>query len=104
MQRAMLRLEDKIRRLCTQVLATDQEDELREMLAELRSALRQHNENLRARLANYPFVVERRTRHEILPPGTPASQNAVNGTSATTRTDQAQPNDKNVSRADDSAA
>src|SRR3984893_16701277 len=100
MQRAMLRLEDKIRRLCTQVLATDQEDELREMLGELR----RHNENLRARLANYPFVVERRTRHEILPPGTPASQNAVNGTSATTRTDQAQPNDKNVSRADDSAA
>ena len=104
MQRAMLRLEDKIRSLCTQVLATDDEDELRGMLAELRNALRRHIENLRARLANYPFVVERRMRNESLPPGTPASENAVNETGAATSVDRTKPDNKNVSRADNSAA
>ena len=104
MQRAMLRLEDKIRRLCAQVLATDQEDELREMLVELRSALRQHIENLRACFANYPFVVERRVRNEILPPVTPAPHNAVNEISAKTRVDRTKPENKNGSLADNSAA
>jgi hypothetical protein len=100
----MPRLEDKIRDLCTQLLATDNEDELRGMLVELRIALRQHTENLRARFANYPFVVERRVRHVVLPPGTLASQNAVNEISAKTGTDGTKPDSKNVSQADNSAA
>ena len=99
----MRRMEDKIRRLCAQVLATDQEDELREMLVELRSALRQHIENLRACFANYPFVVERRVRNEILPPVTPASHNAVE-ISAKTGVDRTKPENKNGSLADNSAA
>ncbi len=102
MQRAMPRVEDKIRELCALVLATEDEDELRPMLVELRNALRQHIEHLRCRFANYPFLVERRVRDVILPPST--SQNAVNETIATTRTDQTKPDSKNGSRADESAA
>ncbi len=100
----MRRIEDKIRRLCTQVLATDDEDTLRPMLVELRSALHQHVQHFRGRIANYPFLVERRTRNGILPFATPASQNAAKESSATTRTEQTNPDNKNVPRADDSAA
>ena len=104
MQSGMPRVEDKIRELCAQVLATEDEDELRAMLIELRNALRQHIEHLRCRFANYPFLVERRVRDVILPPSTPASQNAVNETIATSRTDQTKSDSRNVARADESAA
>jgi len=104
MQSAVPRVEDKIRELCAQVLATEDEDELRPMLVELQNALRQHIQHLRSRFANYPFLVERRVRDVILPPSTSASQNAVNETSATTRTDETKPDSKNISRADESAA
>jgi hypothetical protein len=62
---AMLRMEDKIRRLCTQLLAAkgkDDDEEFRAILAELREALRQHIESLRSRFATYPLVIERRIR------------------------------------------
>ena len=104
MQSAVPRVEDKIRKLCAQVLATEDEDELRPMLVELQNALRQHIQHLRGRFANYPFLVERRVRDVILPPSTSASQNAVNETSATTRSDETKPDSKNISRADESAA
>ena len=104
MQSAVPRVEDKIRELCAQVLATEDEDELRPMLVELQNALRQHIQHLRGRFANYPFLVERRVRDVILPPSTSASQNAVNETRATTRTDETKPDSKNISRADESAA
>ena len=100
----MPRVEDKIRELCALVLATEDEDELRPMLVELRNALRQHIEHLRCRFANYPFLVERRVRDVILPPSPPASQNAVNETIATSRTDQTKSDSQNVARADESAA
>jgi len=104
MQRAMRRMEDKIRRLCMQVLATDEDDELRPMLAELRNTLRQHIEHLRAGLANYPFVIERRVRNGISPSGAPTAQKVVSETSARNRTDRTEPDSKNLSRVDDSAA
>ena len=104
MQSGMPRVEDKIRELCALVLATEDEDELRPMLVELRNALRQHIEHLRCRFANYPFLVERRVRDVILPPSTSASQNVLSETRATTRTDATKPDNKNVSRADESAA
>src|SRR5271155_3403084 len=64
----MLRMEDKIRRLCTQLLVAEgDEEEFRSILVELRGALRQHVERLRARFATYPFVIERRVH------GTPAT-------------------------------
>jgi len=57
-------MEDKIRRLCTQLLAAkDDEEEFRSILVELREALHQHIERLRARFATYPFVIERRVRN-----------------------------------------
>jgi hypothetical protein len=61
----MLRMEDKIRRLCTELLAAkDDQEEFRSILVELREALHQHIERLRAHFATYPFVVERRVRNE----------------------------------------
>ncbi|HWY58814.1 MAG TPA: hypothetical protein VNZ03_30395 [Terriglobales bacterium] len=60
----MLRMEDKIRRLCTQLLAAkEDEEEFRSILVELRVALRQHIESLRARFASYPLVIEKRVRN-----------------------------------------
>jgi hypothetical protein len=57
-------MEDKIRGLCTQLLAAkDDEEEFRTILVELREALRQHIESIRARFATYPFVIERRIRN-----------------------------------------
>jgi len=54
-------MEDKIRRLCTQLLAAKHdEEEFRAILVELRDALHQHIERLRERFAAYPFVIERR--------------------------------------------
>jgi hypothetical protein len=54
-------MEDKIRRLCTQLIAAkDDEEEFRTILVELRNTLHQNIERLRARFAAYPFVVERR--------------------------------------------
>jgi hypothetical protein len=47
------------------------------MLVELRDALHLHIERLRASLADYPFIVERRVRNAILPPGITAPQDAV---------------------------
>jgi hypothetical protein len=66
MQRsAMRRVEDKIRSLSAQLLSVEEEKELSPMLVELRDALHQHIERLRARLADYPIVVERRDRSGI---------------------------------------
>jgi hypothetical protein len=62
---AVRRVEDKIRSLSAQLLAVEEDKELRPMLAELRDALRQHIERLRVRLSNYPIVVERRDRNGI---------------------------------------
>jgi hypothetical protein len=79
MQRsAMRRVEDKIRRLSTQLLAAEEDEELRPMMAELREALHQHIERLRARFAAYPIVVERRVRNGIPPPVITAPQDASN--------------------------
>ena len=79
MQRsAMRRVEDKIRRLSVQLLAAEEDEELRPMMVELREALHQHIERLRARFAAYPIVVERRVRNRIPPPIITAPQDAPN--------------------------
>ena len=62
---AVRRVEDKIRSLSAQLLAVEEDEQLRPILVELREALHQHIERLRARLANYPIVVERRDRNRI---------------------------------------
>jgi len=63
MQRAMLRrVEDEIRRLCKQLLAGKDDEQLLEKLVELRALLHLHIERMRARVVDYPVVIERR-RH-----------------------------------------
>lgn len=85
MQRsAMRRVEDKIRRLSAQLLAAEEDQELGPMLLELREALHQHIERLRARFAAYPIVVERRVRNGIAPPIITAPQDAANKNRSTT--------------------
>jgi hypothetical protein len=85
MQRsAMRRVEDKIRRLSQQLLAAEEDKEVGPMLAELREALHQHIERLRARFAAYPIVVERRVRNGIPPPLITAPQDAANKNRPTT--------------------
>jgi two-component system, chemotaxis family, chemotaxis protein CheY len=63
---AMRRTEDKIRELCAQLFAS-QDDAHANILAELQGALHQHIEHLRTRVAQYPAVVERRARLWIPP-------------------------------------
>jgi hypothetical protein len=71
----MRRVEDKIRRLCTQILAAEEEDgDLAPMLVELRDALHQHIERLRAKLGNYPFLLERRVSESNSAAGYPPSR------------------------------
>jgi hypothetical protein len=59
-------MEDKIRRLCRQLIAAeDDQEEFRSILVDLRDALHQHIERLRTHFATYPFVIERRVRNGI---------------------------------------
>ncbi len=59
----MLRMEDRIRRLCLELLAKKSDEEVRPILIELREALHLHIERMRERFGAYPFLVERRTRN-----------------------------------------
>jgi hypothetical protein len=72
MQRAMFRrIEDEIRSLCKQLLAGKDPDEQQiEKLIALRAALRLHIERLRARVVDYPFLLERRQQAAIPPDST----------------------------------
>ncbi len=63
----MLRMEDRIRRLCSQILANTEDEEIEPLLVELREALCLYIECLRGRLASYPFLMERRKRNHIPP-------------------------------------
>jgi DNA-binding transcriptional regulator YbjK len=48
-------LEYRIRELCAQAVAAQDTDELQPVLAELRHALREHLEQRRSMVAEYPF-------------------------------------------------
>ncbi len=55
--RAMtLTLEDRIRELCSQVVQEDDAQELNRILGELKLALHEHTERLRAMLSLYPIL------------------------------------------------
>jgi hypothetical protein len=64
----MPRMEDKIRRLCSELLAKGDDEEFRPLIAELRFALHQHIERLRERFGAYPVFVERRVQSDMSPP------------------------------------
>jgi hypothetical protein len=61
----MLRMEDRIRRLCAELLTKKADEEVRPILVELRDALHLYIENMRERFDAYPFLVERRSRSDI---------------------------------------
>lgn len=63
----MPRMEDKIRRLCSELLVPRGEAELRQIVVELRDTLQQHIKRLRERFGSYPYLVERRARNDIRP-------------------------------------
>ena len=63
----MLRMEDRIRRLCSELLVTKSDEEIRPIIVALREALRLHIEHIRERYAAYPFIVERRDRDDTSP-------------------------------------
>jgi len=68
MQRAPMyrRIEDEIRSLCRQLIASKDPDERQiQRLIELRAALRLHIEHLRARVADHPFLLERRQQEGV---------------------------------------
>jgi hypothetical protein len=72
MQRVMLRrVEDEIRRLCKQLLAGEDDEQLIEKLVELRAALHLHIERMRSRVVDYPVIIERRRQGGIPPPESP---------------------------------
>lgn len=52
----MLRMEDKIRRLCLDLLATTGDEEVGPILSELREALHQHVKMLRERASAYHIL------------------------------------------------
>jgi hypothetical protein len=63
----MLRMEDRIRRLCAELLTKNSDEEVRPILVELREALHVYVERMRERFGAYPFLVERRARN-VIPP------------------------------------
>jgi hypothetical protein len=63
----MLRLEDRIRSLCSELLVTKSDEEVRQIIVALREALRLHIEHIRERFGAYPFLVERRARNDTSP-------------------------------------
>jgi len=73
------RMEDKIRRLCSEILAATDDGQQMRKLGELRHELHLHIERLRARFATYPIAQERRILNGIPPPDM-APQNAVEPT------------------------
>ena len=71
------RTEDRIRELCAQLLATKDSPANESLLAELREAVHLHIQNLRARVAEYPAMIERRVRKKIPRPATQTDRNVT---------------------------
>ena len=56
------RVEDRIRTLSARLVETEEEgDEFLRLASELRAAITEHIEHIRARLAKYPLGTDRRT-------------------------------------------
>jgi hypothetical protein len=71
------RMEDRIRRLCSELMeATDSSQQIGK-LGELRRELQLHMQRLRARLATYPVAEERRGLHRLPPPDMPMPEAAI---------------------------
>ena len=63
------RMEDKIRILCDQIVAGGKDDPQQiQKVRELRRELQRYIQHLRARVSEYPIVVERRGTAPDIPP------------------------------------
>jgi hypothetical protein len=58
------RLEDRIRGVSAKLIDAEDDQEFQSLVIELRASLSAHIERLRAKLRDYPFVVERRSSKE----------------------------------------
>ena len=67
-ERLLRRIEDEIRSLCARLLRTQDDREVRSILMDLRAALHTHVQRVRARVAEQPFVAERRINRMLEPP------------------------------------
>lgn len=75
-------MEDKIRRLCSELLAKEGDEDFGPIMVELRDALHQHIERLREHFAGDPFVAERRIRKDVAPPNQVENKAAAKETKA----------------------
>src|SRR4030095_518677 len=75
------RLEDRIRNLCAELVATSDPEQQRAIVTKLRGELRRHIEQLRVRLGEYPLEQRRHSGTRVLPPETPGAAAAVNSDS-----------------------
>ena len=63
------RMEDRIAKLCAELVAEQDLEKAREISAQLRTELHHFIEALRARVAHYPVVADRRVQTGVpLPP------------------------------------
>ena len=62
------RMEDRIKKLCGEFVAEQDPEKSRELSEQLRTELHRFIESLRARVAQYPIVEERRVRSGVPPP------------------------------------
>jgi NarL family two-component system response regulator LiaR len=58
---------DRIRELCAQLFAVQDDEAQEPLLVDLRRALHEHIENIRSRIAEYPAAPERRVRTKLQP-------------------------------------
>ena len=62
------RMEDRIRKLCAEVIAEPDPEKARELSRQLRTELHDFIAGLRARVSNYPVVDDRRVQSRVPPP------------------------------------
>jgi hypothetical protein len=78
-------MEDRIRRLCSELLVTKSDEEVRPIIVALREALRLHIEHIRERFGAYPFLVERRARSDGSPVKEQLQEDAATATKLSPR-------------------
>ena len=67
--------------MCSELLATKDDEEVWRIVVELREALRLHIERMRERFGAYPFLVERRARNDTSPVNEKSQEDATKKTS-----------------------
>ena len=70
------RMEDRIAKLCAELVAEQDLEKAREISAQLRTELHHFIEMLRTRVTQYPIIEERRVQRGVSPPASTASVTA----------------------------